>query len=167
MDWIPPLITFGASLFTAVVSATLAVRLALKRFYSEKWWERKSSAYTKIIEALHHLREHADTNLTFSLLGRDLPPEGEQELTRKLQEAMAELRMQRDIGSFVIAEEAVKELNKLFEKLDESTREDHWQGYLDVRLAAIDLCLPELRRIARTDLALGGFKSEVQHPGFQ
>ncbi len=153
-DWIAPLIAFGASLTTAVVTSKITVRLAIKRFYAEKWWERKSAAYAQVIEALHHLREHADTNLTFSYLEKDLPIEGEKELVDKLQQAMAELRKQRDIGSFVISVEAVVELNKLFSELEKSTKERDWQAYLDCRLTAIDRCIPEIRRIAKFDLAI-------------
>src|SRR5512140_1398437 len=113
MDWMGPLLSFGGSVVVAIIVAVLAVHLALRRFYTEKWWERKIAAYTAIIEALHHVRNHADTNLTFSMLGRELPEQGEKELTEKLQGAMAELRKQLDIGNFVLSEEAVAAMNKL------------------------------------------------------
>ncbi len=38
----------------AVISSLIATHLALKRFRTEKWWERKVDAYLKIIEALHN-----------------------------------------------------------------------------------------------------------------
>jgi virulence-associated protein VapD len=154
LDWTTPLLTLATSIAVAVISSILTVRLALRRFYSEKWWERKSAAYTAIIEALHHVREHADTNLTFSLRGKDLPPEGDRELTAKLQDAMAQLRMQRDVGSFVVSEETVNALNNLFAELDASTNTVQWVEHLKTKLAALDKCLPELRRIARCDLQL-------------
>ena len=55
-----------SAIVIAVISARVTVHFALKRFYSEKWWERKTEAYTAIIEALHHVRNYADTNLEFS-----------------------------------------------------------------------------------------------------
>jgi ABC-type uncharacterized transport system YnjBCD permease subunit len=72
-DWIGPLLSFLASMVIAVVTARLTVRLALRRFYAEKSWERKSAAYASIIEALHHVKNHADTILAFLSRGRDLP----------------------------------------------------------------------------------------------
>lgn len=154
MDGLPPLANLGTGVVVALITATATVRLTLKRFYSEKWWERKSAAYTAIIEAMHHVREHADTNLAFSRRGINLPPEGDKLLTEKLQEAMAELLKQRDLGSFVVSEDAIALLNQLFSELDASTNTTHWEVHLELKLAALDKCLPEMRRIARNDLEL-------------
>lgn len=155
MEFITPFLNFGTTLLVAIVSAVLAVRLALRRFHAEKLWEKKLASYGAIMEAVHHVREHADTNLLFVLLNKDLPEEGDRELTTKLQAAMAELRKQRDIGSFVISEKAVAELNSLFVGLDASTKTNHWQEHLELKLKSIDKTLPELKRIAKKDLNFG------------
>jgi hypothetical protein len=154
LDLMASIFTLGTSITVAVISSILAVRLALRRFYSEKWWERKIAAYIAIIEALHYVREHADTNLDFELRDRKIPLEASKELTEKLQEAMRQLRKQRDTGSLVISEKAVAELNRLFKELEASTATTHWQEHLEIRLAAVDKCLPEFRRIALGDLKL-------------
>jgi hypothetical protein len=154
VDLVTPLLTLGTSVVVAVISAYIGARIALRRFYSEKWWERRAAAYTAIIEAVHHIREHADTNLAFTLAGKDLPSDGDKELTQKLQSAIAELRKQRDIGSLVISDEAVMELNNLFEALEASTQTPHWQDHLEIKLSAIDDLLPLLRAIARKHLRL-------------
>lgn len=39
----------------AIFASFLTSSLALQKFYSEKWWERKEKAYTEIIDALYHL----------------------------------------------------------------------------------------------------------------
>ncbi|MBZ5794474.1 hypothetical protein K8353_30570 [Burkholderia contaminans] len=154
MTWLGPLASFGGSVIVAIITALLTVRLALKRFYAEKWWERQSAAYESIFEALHHVRNHADTNLSFSLRGRELPEEGERELTEKLQGAMAELRKQVDIGSFVLSESAIRVMVKLMSDLDESTKTTCWQEHLELKLASVDSCLSSMRLIARKDLRL-------------
>lgn len=154
MEWAGPLLSFGSSVIVAVITATLTVRLALKRFYAEKWWERKSTAYASIIEALHHVRNYADTNLTLEMLQRDLPEQGMQELTEKLRSAMGELRKQLDIGEFVLSEEAVTVMNKLMVDLDASTNATSWHEHLELKLVAVDSCLSNMRRVARKDLRL-------------
>ncbi len=154
MQWIGPLLSFGGSIIVAVVTAALTVRLALKRFYAEKLWERKIAAYAAIIESLHHVRNHADTNLTFSMRGRDLPKEGEQQLIDKLEGAMAELRKQLDIGDFILSDDAVTAMNQFMIDLGASTTTTAWQTHLTLKLAAVDSCLTAMRHIARRDLRL-------------
>ena len=67
---------------------------------------------------------------------------------------MAELRKQLDMGDFVLSEDAVAVMNKFMAELDESTNTTHWQEYLELKLAAVDSCLSDIRRIARKDLRL-------------
>lgn len=154
MNWTSSLATLATSLTVAVLASYLTARFALRRFYAEKWWERKTAAYVAIIEALHHLREHADTNLTFTQRGKELPPGGEEELTQRLREAMMQLRLRRDVGTFVLSVEAVDELNRLFDELDKSTETTNWEVYLTMKLAAVDKCLARLRILARRDLQI-------------
>jgi hypothetical protein len=157
MNWTPTIFSIASSLGIAVVTSLVSVRLALRRFYSEKWWERKSASYIAIIESLHHLREHADTHLTFEMKDLKLPTEGAELLERNLKQAMADLRKHRDIGSFVISEEAMSILNSLFAELDKSVeigRLKSYVEYLDYRVGAIDETLGQLRGVAKRDLSM-------------
>lgn len=154
MEWTVPLLSFGSSVVVAIIVAKVTVHLALTRFYAEKWWERKIAAYAAIIEALHHVKSHADRNLAFSLRGRDLPEQDEQQLTDKLQIAMAELRKQLDIGDFMLSEEAVAAMNKLMAELGASEKTTDWHEHLEHTFDAVDICLSNIRPIARKDLRL-------------
>lgn len=153
-DLLPFLGTLITGIVVAVVSALVTVRFALKRFHSEKWWERKAEAYGAIIEALHHVRNYADTHLAFLARGKELPEAGDEELTHKLQDAMAELRKRYDIGNFVISTEAVVAMNTLMKELDASTKNVTWDTHLVLKLEAVDKCLASMRALARTDLQL-------------
>jgi hypothetical protein len=153
-ELIGPLLSFFGSIVVAVVTASLTVRLALRRFYAEKWWERKSAAYAAIIEALHHVRNHADTNLAFEMRGREVPEQGDRLLTERLQDGMAELRKQLDMGSFVISDRAVALVSKLMQELEASTHTTQWVEHLELRLSALDSCLIEMRNAARADLQI-------------
>ncbi|HDU4096507.1 TPA: hypothetical protein RFN17_001788 [Klebsiella aerogenes] len=42
---------------TGVVAASFTTYLALKRFYREKWWEKKHSAYSQVIDNLFEVKE--------------------------------------------------------------------------------------------------------------
>jgi len=155
MNWSQVIAGLVSAVFVSVVTAVLTVRLALRRFYSEKSWERRSAAYSEIIKALHHLREHADTNLQFTLIAKDIPEEGDARLTKEMEAAIAQLRLHRDLGTFVICDEAVDLLNALFKELDDSTKTNWWQEHLELKVMAVDKCLKEMRRVARRELKVG------------
>jgi hypothetical protein len=53
---------FASSLVVAIIVAILTVQLSLRRFYREKWWERRLDAYTRVIEALHHMQRSLDVD---------------------------------------------------------------------------------------------------------
>lgn len=154
IDWSTLMGNLLVGLAIAVVSARVTVSFALKRFYSEKGWERKDKAYTKIIEAVHHIRDHADHNYTFSMLNKDMPEEGEKELEKEMTTAIAELRKQLDIGTFVISDEAVSALSDFMRNLDSSTKTTSWTEHLVLKLTATEQCLESIRKIARKDLGL-------------
>ena len=46
------------AIFTSSITAYLTAKWSLKRFYSEKWWERKEKAYSEIIDALYDLLQY-------------------------------------------------------------------------------------------------------------
>ncbi len=154
IDWLPSIGTLFTGIVVAVSSALLTVRLALRRFYSEKWWERKAEAYSAILEALHHVRNYTDHNLDALKRGMNLPPDGDKELTNKLQNAMAELRKRSDIGSFVISNEAVETMNIFMQELTDSTKSKNLDAHLLMKMEAVNKCLDSMRTIARNDLSL-------------
>ena len=41
------------SLALAFFTAYLTVKFSLKKFFTEKWWERKADAYSNIVECLY------------------------------------------------------------------------------------------------------------------
>lgn len=45
-------ISLVPSIIIAIITSVVTVRLSLKQFYSQKWWEKKAEAYTNIIESL-------------------------------------------------------------------------------------------------------------------
>src|SRR5439155_2621706 len=104
--------TLLSGLFVAIVTSILTVWLALWRFHSEKWWERKAELYSNLMEALYDMhcyhREWLDDY--------ESQPEmesGEKEQIRKErlatllsrnQKAEEEVRKIVIIGSFIVSD---------------------------------------------------------------
>jgi hypothetical protein len=144
-----------ANLAIALITARVTVFYSLKRFHSERWWERKASAYASIMESLHHVRNHADHHLVFLQRSMDMPEESNEELTSKLRNAMAELRKHWDVGGFVISSRALSVMTTFMKEVDEATEPDTWSTHLILKLEAVDKCLKQMRIAAREDLKLG------------
>lgn len=102
-------INVAIGLVIAVTSSFVTVRLSLKRFYSEKWWERKAAAYSAILEELQLLRNAArreqEAYHPRDGGGMEIPDV----TTEQVERAVA-------IGAFEISEEAIEILTTFTRK---------------------------------------------------
>jgi hypothetical protein len=107
LDWLvsglPYVLQFLITLFVAVVTANITVRLSLKQFYEQKWWERKMEAYSAIIDSLHHMKrcleDWYDEAVGEGIMGKsEVPEEHAKAQSRRFKEASDELKRRTDIG---------------------------------------------------------------------
>ena len=56
INWINIIISVGISLLVAIFTTLITVKLLLKSFKTERWWEYKRETYSKIIEKLSNLK---------------------------------------------------------------------------------------------------------------
>jgi hypothetical protein len=143
-------IAVGAA--TAFIASYITVRLSLKRFYSQKWWEKKADAYSAIIESLHHMKRYFGEELDAIYESRELSEDHETELKRKAEKSHDELRKRADMGHFVLSEEAVAQLATFEKKYNEARDADSWHDFMEYCWAATDTALNRMRDIAKTDL---------------
>src|SRR5947209_3131310 len=73
-----------------IVSALVTVRLALHRFYSEKWWEKKLAAYVTVIEALFQVKLYMDEQIESYLGESTISEERQVQLKEKWREGRDE-----------------------------------------------------------------------------
>jgi hypothetical protein len=98
----------------AGLSGMAAVWLGLRRFRSEKWWERKAATYTAIIETLHILQE-LENERPFTGFG--WPEDNKQEHLKKYMQAKGEIEKYADLGSYIVTEKTTDLLRNLFKAL--------------------------------------------------
>jgi hypothetical protein len=119
----------------ALLVARLAVKWALRRFKSEKTWERRLAAYSDVIAAVGEMRLVTDEWYDDSLVRRERPEEYDRErrqryanARRRLEEAaaMAELLLPR--GTAETLGDLLKELYSSSEVATYEERLDN-QGY--------------------------------------
>ncbi|MCU7807334.1 MAG: hypothetical protein KZQ73_05625 [Candidatus Thiodiazotropha sp. (ex Semelilucina semeliformis)] len=137
----------------ASISSFITVRLSLRRFRSEKWWERKIDAYSKVIEAFHHVKVFSDAHLNAESKGKELPEDHDKEVRRLAKIAHNEIDKYADIGSFVFSKEFYEKLRAYQNESDEAADlHQDWVGYLLDDNEITKKYLSELIVLAKKDL---------------
>ncbi len=147
-----PLLTLAFSLVIAVVSSWVTVNLSLRRYHSERWWDRKAEAYSAVIEALHHSKAFSDEHLSAAQRGRDLSEDRDQELRDRARKANAEIAKAADVGAFLLSEEALTRLRKYQVEDAKASNTDSWLDYILADQTATASCLDDIIEIAKRDL---------------
>lgn len=151
------LIQIGLSLLVAATTVLLTVWLSLRRFYREKWWEAKMSAYTDLIQALHHMKRDVEITIGAEERGEIEESDYRKEWSARQQAAWEEVRKQIDVGEFLYSPTSVAVLRAL---VKESYSEGgDYLSYLHKLSMAIDKCLPAIKVSARADLGLPAIRA--------
>ncbi|MDD5449581.1 MAG: hypothetical protein PHO42_03175 [Candidatus Omnitrophica bacterium] len=147
IEWTKPILI-------SVLTAIITVKLSLKKFRSEKWWERKADTYSKIIEVIHQLKNYAEQKLKVEYKDIELSPQKEQELARQYEEAHKELIKALDIGSFIISEKALKVLETYQNRPRLSWEENALFDIIEQDIKHLKECLCDFKKAAKKDLKL-------------
>lgn len=136
----------------AGVSSWITVQLSLRRFRTEKWWERKVAAYERVIEALHYSKAFCDAHINAVEEGRDVAKDRDQSLRKHARDASQEIQKVIDVGGFLLSDEAHARLKQYVKQSKVASNSQSWYEYLEADLAATESCLTDLIRIAKKDL---------------
>jgi len=141
-----------SGLLISVVTSWITVRLSLKRFRSERMWERKVQAYEKIFESLHHLKAYCVAHLRAEESGSKLDDYRKEERYAKFKIALEEINKYKDIGSFLMAVSAVERLNSFEKELDKSYEGKTIYEIADNQYGCVTSCIKDIDKIARADI---------------
>jgi hypothetical protein len=139
--------------------AIVSVKLALGRFRSERWWERKAEAYSKIVEALHTVVEY--NSLMVEVGSGTHISEEEQEVRRKeARTAYLEVKKATGMGAYIISNDAslrLKQLGKQLDKQRQSLEEIEKKPWVEVSEDSRKIyedALVKIRDLAKKDLGI-------------
>jgi hypothetical protein len=151
-DWAK--LILKSNLLTAFVVGgfgLLTLWLGLRKFRSEKWWEKKATAYATSIDALHGMY---DLSLAYVEAIED-DQEISDERLATLQAAnlsgLSEVRKGASIGSFIMTERAASILSgvlKEFDKLDAQSKHE----FHDTRAVILSDAIRDMTIEAKKDL---------------
>jgi hypothetical protein len=154
VDWT----NLASSVVIGAVAAFLAARLALGRFYKERWWEKKLAAYTTVIEAIHHMKRSIGESLDATMERREIPEAKKSKLDSRHSAGSEELERAIDIGELLFSPDAVAVLQKLRKAVGEAVNEDSYFNYLEKSWVALDANLADFKAAALSDLRLKRFR---------
>jgi 2,4-dienoyl-CoA reductase-like NADH-dependent reductase (Old Yellow Enzyme family) len=148
------LLTLIPGLLIAIITSLVTVRLSIRQFYSQKWWERKWDEYRGMVDALHDLRNHSFRELSEIELGMKISEERRRMLVEDAKNGYEQLAKAISVGSFVFSDSTVKVLEELQNDLVRFNREmEDPLRFLEARVSAFDKAISEFISLARRDLA--------------
>lgn len=144
-------------LLATIIAAYYGIRWSLKKTLSEKRWERKSDAYQKIIESLHHLKRVNKDRVSEEINQEELAGDYSKRLNDLHQKCYDELRKFIDIGALVISDEAICVLNQVQKTHEKCV--DEWNSgnpllldLYETELEAAEIALEKIRSLAIKEL---------------
>lgn len=138
----------------SVGAAFLGAWLASRRFRNERWWEKKSEAYSELVEALHNMRWPSNEHFEAGIEQRDLSEEYSQELWQEFKKARKVVWKITESSSFLISSDVLKAVQEMERGLSTARSADSWFGHLDEQGVAIDTCLEKVKDIGAKELGI-------------
>jgi len=141
----------GAGVFG--ITAWITVKLALRRFYTEKWWERKAQAYSETIGSLAKMRVCFD-KWEEELFGhKDMSPETRKKVNEEYANVKRVVENAVAAGSFIVSEEAAQVLGSFLKELQKEDIQGNWLNDLDRHHSEVIRCIARLGEIAERELS--------------
>ena len=137
-----------------VVTAILSVKLALRRFRQERWWERKSQAYTDLFAALFHVQRYNRVLLSRIEEGTQVSSDYLDRVAELATEGYSEIRKSVALGTFVFSAETAGRLEALQIELDDPRYDEDAYEETTALLSAVTSAIADLKPLAKRDLAL-------------
>ena len=151
----------AAPILVAIITSVVTVRLSVRAFWSQRWWERKVDAYSSIINALSQELAEAWRILDAEERRQPGAPHDasplltDAEARTRRREAQLRLHEAASEGAFFISESAAKHLDKL--RVDLAGIDIPGGGlyeHVEAEYTALDTCLAGIREYAHRDLGV-------------
>ena len=145
---------FFAQAAISVGGAFLGAYLAARRFRSEKWWERKATAYSELVVALHEMKWPSSEHLDAEIVGRTVSDSDGEEQWKQFKAARRNVWRIADASSFLVSPEVLNAVQKMESALGKSTSAESWFERLDVENSAVQECLDTVKALGRAELGI-------------
>jgi len=158
IDWKNILISVLLSLIPVIAVAFLTVRLSLRQFYSQKWWEKKIETYSSIIGDLSNLLYCVGELFDEAWGIKEFNDNRNRALSKNYIKSIESLKKAVSLGAFIISEKVFKELNSLTLILDHyedyNSQKEALSDYYAKKDTIIKEYFGKIRKLAKKDLKI-------------
>jgi len=134
------------------IVAYKTVKWSLKQFYSEKWWEKKSEAYSHIIEHLSYLQYYFGEWFSEGLDEKKLTDKDKEKLEENYRQARESITKAAATGTFIVSDDTATALEKLSRELEKKDPMGDWVGDIDRCYGLVKECIKKIKEYAKADL---------------
>jgi hypothetical protein len=152
-EWLKVLLSSSvvAALLVGIFGV-VTLKLGLKRFRSERWWEKKAAAYASVIEGMHAMYDGAKAWADEANSEYELSEEWNAALREANMKGWAEIRKGASIGSFIMSKNAASILSKLVRELDAQDDKLPTHDFHSVRRNILSDAILQMTVEAKNDL---------------
>jgi hypothetical protein len=138
----------------SVGGAFLAAWLATRRFRAERWWDKKTTAYSELVDGLHKMKWPASEHLDAEIESRKISKEESSRLWEEFNAARRNVWRIADSSSFLISGTVLEAVQQLERDLGKARNVGSWFDHLDEQYGAVDRCLTKIKAIGRKELGI-------------
>ena len=148
------LISALPGLLVGVCVGILSYFLSLRRFYSQRWWEKKAEIYSKVIESLYHILNYHELLISedFNPSNKKQENERQADHAAKSEAAIEEIDKIIAIGRLIISKPAVDRLISLKESIEDSSTAPDWFQHLEEVASAVHESIEDMLSLAKKEL---------------
>lgn len=140
------------AVLVAILTSIITVRLSIKQFYTQKWWEKKADTYSKIIEELSYLQFYFGELFDEGVQIKQISDEDREELRKKYKNSKQLIFKTYASGAYIISNNSIKALEELIKELDEEKPNCHFVDNYDRWYGKTKDCINKIREEAKRDL---------------
>jgi hypothetical protein len=143
------------SIIVSVLTAYVTVKLSIRQFYSEKWWEKKAEAYSNIIEQLSYLQYYLERWYSDEIGERLLREEAKAKIWEEYERVELELKKVAAAGAYIVSDNtaiALKDVISVFNQPGYRYDSKNWVEEMNKDYVTVKECITKIRGYAKEDL---------------
>lgn len=141
-------------LIIAIVTSVLTVRLSIRQFRTQKWWERKEQAYSNLLEIVHGYNDYTSKSIKDQEDLLRVTDEERQSWQAEWKEFNTRYAKARNLASLHLSNKAVSILDVYDADKLLASHSDNIFDWMESDLEASTKCLKKLIIAAKEDLGV-------------